>query len=131
MLCSKNMLVLTDSEFEKLVANAIDTIPEKYFKELDNVVFLAEDEPTLEQRRKLKLRGNESLYGLYEGIPITKRASNYNMVLPDKITIFRHPMMFSSNSLEELSEQVQKTVWHEVAHYFGLDHDQIHGLESK
>jgi predicted Zn-dependent protease with MMP-like domain len=123
------MFRLQQNEFEKLIAQAMDNIPDKYYKELKNVVFVAEDEPNTAQRKKLRLRGNQSLYGLYEGIPITKRTSNYNLVLPDRITIFRFPILMSSNSLEDVANLVQQTVWHEVAHYFGLNHDQIHELE--
>ena len=117
-------------EFEVFVAMAMDNIPEKYYKQLKNVFFVAEDEPTAEQRKKLKLRGNQSLYGLYEGIPITKRSAGYTMVLPDKITIFRLPILYTSNTVDEVKTQVQETIWPEVAHYFGLDHDQIHELEN-
>lgn len=123
------MISVSQEEFEKLVGQAIDAIPEKYYQHISNVAFTVEDEPTQEQRAKLKLECHQSLYGLYEGVPLTKRGSGYNLVLPDKITIFKLPMEATSNSLEELSKQVHQTVWHEVAHYFGLDHDQIHNLE--
>lgn len=123
--------MLTQDEFEKIVSIAIDAIPEKYFKQLNNVAFVSADDPSAEQRRKLKLRDNQSLFGLYEGVPLTKRASGYNMVLPDKITIFKNPIEQTSSSMEELQKLVQNTVWHEVAHYFGLDHTQIHQLENR
>ncbi len=124
------MIDITQEEFEKIVSRAIDSIPDKYFEHIKNVVFVTEDEPTPEQRRKLQLRNDQSLFGLYEGIPITKRSSGYNMVLPDKITIFKNPIQMMSNSQEELVAQVNNTVWHEVAHYYGLDHLQIHELEN-
>lgn len=111
-----------------MVSQGIDAIPKLYYEKLHNVAFVVEDEPNEEQRKKLKLHCNQSLYGLYEGIPLTKRGANYNLVLPDKITIFRLPIAYSNNSLEEAARQVRKTVWHEVAHYFGLDHDRIHKL---
>ncbi len=125
------MIMLTQDEFEKIVSIAIDAIPEKYFKRLNNVAFVSADDPSPEQRRKLKLRDNQSLFGLYEGVPLTKRASGYNMVLPDKITIFKNPIEQASSSMDELQKLVQNTVWHEVAHYFGLDHTQIHELENR
>ena len=124
------MIETTQEQFEKIVGEAIDALPEKYFQHIDNVVFLVEDQPSAEQRTKLHLHGGQSLFGLYEGIPITKRSSGYNMVLPDKITIFKQPCEWACNTIEELREQVQKTVWHEVAHYYGLDHLQIHNLEN-
>ncbi len=124
------MIKTEQAEFEKLVADSLDSIPDKYYQHIKNVVFVVEDEPSDDQRKKLKLRCDQSLYGLYEGIPITRRASNYNLVLPDKITIFKNPIESTSSSMEELKHQIHETVWHEVAHYFGLDHDQIHKLST-
>ncbi len=125
------MIDIKTEEFESMISAGIDTIPEKYYKNLQNVVFVAADEPTPEQRNSLKLHCNQTLFGLYEGIPLTKRNSNYNLVLPDKITIFRLPIAHISNNSTEALQHVKKTVWHEVAHFFGLDHDSIHRLESK
>lgn len=123
-------MTVSQKEFETIIAGAIDAIPESYYQRIKNVVFVAEDEPSPQQREKLKLACNQSLFGLYEGIPLTKRTNNYNLVLPDKITIFKLPIEHATNTLEELVNQVHKTVWHEVAHYFGLDHDQIHKLDQ-
>ncbi|MCA9344760.1 metallopeptidase family protein [Candidatus Saccharibacteria bacterium] len=125
------MISISDQEFEKLVTDSMDNIPEKYYQRIKNVAFVIEDQPSMEQRKKLKLACNQSLYGLYEGIPLTKRGIGYNLVLPDKITIFKLPITHSASSPEELKELVDNTVWHEVAHYFGLDHSQIHHLENK
>src|SRR5690606_29503089 len=104
-------------------------LPEEYTSRLNNVLITYEDQPSAEQRVKLQLRGNESLFGLYEGIPLTKRGGGYNMVLPDKITIFKLPMLYASHDEESLKAQVKHTLWHEIAHYFGLDHDRIHEIE--
>ncbi len=125
------MISLDDEDFSRIVAEAIDAIPEKYGENIKNLAFVIEDYPTSEQRMKLGLHGQQTLFGLYEGIPLTRRASNYTYVLPDKITIFKKPVEHSSHDREELKRQVQRTVWHEVAHYFGLDHDQIFSLENK
>lgn len=122
---------ISDELFEKIVAKAIDAIPEQYFNRLNNVAFVTEEEPTPLQREKLKLRCDQTLFGLYEGIPLTKRGNNYSFVLPDKITIFKRPIESRSQSVSEIEEHVKHTVWHEVAHYFGLDHDRIHELERK
>lgn len=122
------MIQVSDVEFEKFVAEAMDAIPEKYYQRIKNVVFVAEDNPTPEQRQKLKLRCDQTLFGLYEGVPLNKRGSNYNLVLPDKITIFKHPMEASCNTVVELKSQIHKTVWHEVAHYFGLSHEDMDKL---
>lgn len=125
------MVHINDAAFEKIVTQAIDNIPKKYAKHISNLAFVIEEEPTPDQQKRLRLNKGQTLFGLYEGIPLTKRDSGYNMVLPDKITVFKHPIESSSNTLEELKANIRKTIWHEVAHYFGLDHDQINNLETR
>lgn len=120
----------TDEEFEKMVNDGISALPKIYQENLNNVAIVIADEPDNNQREKLKLRCNESLFGLYEGIPLTKRGAGYNLVLPDKITIFKLPMLGFCKNINELKNQVKKTVWHEVAHYYGLNHEQIHKLDK-
>jgi predicted Zn-dependent protease with MMP-like domain len=120
----------TDEEFEEMVNKALDHIPKLYQDNLNNVAITIADEPTPEQRLKLKLRCDQTLFGLYEGIPLTQRGAGYNLVLPDRITIFKLPMVNVVNSTDELAEQVRHTLWHEIAHYYGLNHDQIHKLEK-
>lgn len=109
----------------------MDELPQEYIERLDNVLITYEDEPTEEQRQKLQLRCNQTLYGLYEGIPLTKRTSNYNLVLPDKITLFKKPLSWGVSDMAEFHREVKRTLWHEIAHYYGLDHQRIHQLESK
>lgn len=122
---------ISDTEFEQLIADAMDRLPEKYMSALDNVAVVYADEPTPAQREKLRLRGNQTLYGLYEGIPQPERGSGYSLVLPDKITLFKYPLVSGANTPEELKAEVLHTLWHEIAHHFGLDHDRIHALEQK
>lgn len=109
----------------------MDELPKEYIQGLQNVVVTYEDTPTPEQRVKLKLRCDQSLYGLYEGIPRTERGSNYSLVLPDKITIFKKPMIHSVHDMAQLKAQVKNTLWHEIAHHYGLNHGRIHALEAK
>jgi len=90
---------------------------------LDNVDIVIEDEPTVEQLGTDD-DGSE-LFGLYEGTPLTARGSDYSMVLPDKITIFRRPIERACETLEEMAEEVQITVVHELAHHFGIEEDRI------
>jgi predicted Zn-dependent protease with MMP-like domain len=125
------MSLPTDDEFSKLIGQALDELPEKYISRLENVVITYADEPDKNQRIKLKLRGHQSLFGLYEGIPLTKRGANYNLVLPDKITLFKLPLFYHSQDEADFKAQIKHTLWHEIAHYFGLDHDRIHELESR
>lgn len=122
---------ITDEEFESIVKKAIDNIPEQYGERLSNLAFVIEDEPNQFQRRKLKLHDGETLFGLYEGVPLTGRGSNYSGVLPDKITIFKSPALAAADNMRQLNENISHTVWHEVAHYFGLGHGRIHELEDK
>ena len=120
----------SDEEFENMINSGIARLPKLYQDNLNNVGFVIADEPTAEQREELKLRCNETLFGLYQGIPLTKRGSGYNLVLPDKITIFKLPIVAASRSMEDIAEHVRHTVWHEIAHYYGLNHTQIHKLEK-
>jgi predicted Zn-dependent protease with MMP-like domain len=125
------MLSVTDDEFSKMIGEAMDELPEEYVKGLDNVAIVYEDDPTPVQRAELKLHCDQSLYGLYQGIPRTKRGAGYNLVLPDKITIFKNPMLETVHDMAGLKWQVKHTLWHEIAHHYGLDHDRIHELERK
>jgi predicted Zn-dependent protease with MMP-like domain len=125
------MLQISDEQFNDLIAESLDELPQKYTSRLNNVLITYEDDPTKEQREKLKLRCDQTLYGLYEGIPLTSRGNGYNMVLPDKITIFKKPISVSVSDISQAKMQVKHTLWHEIAHFFGLGHDRIHQIESK
>ncbi len=122
--------VPSDEEFEQYINAGLDKIPELYLDNLNNLAITTADEPSAEQREKLRLRCGQTLFGLYEGIPLTKRGAGYNLVLPDKITIFKLPITAYAQNIEGLKEQVYKTIWHEIAHFFGLNHEQIHKLEK-
>lgn len=130
MLNMLSMMTITDQDYERLMNEALNELPERFIKHLDNVAIVYEDEPTPEQREKLKLRCDQTLFGLYEGVPRTQRAG-FMVMLPDKITLFKLPMLMVSTDEAELKKQVKHTLWHEIAHYFGLNHQQIHSLESK
>jgi len=121
---------ISDQEFEAIVNEGIERVPSIYRDKLDNVAFIIEDEPSAGQRQKMSLRPGETLFGLYEGVPLPRRGG-VTKILPDKITIFKLPLMAASTSLAELRRNVGHTIWHEVAHYFGLDHARIDQLDSK
>ncbi len=124
------MFIVTNKEFEALINQSLDELPKKYVTRLDNLAITVEDEPSEEQRQKLHLHFGQTLYGLYEGIPLTQRGIGYNLVLPDKITIFKKPLEQSSSSYDDLKAQVKHTLWHEIAHFFGLDHERIYRLDG-
>src|ERR1041385_7531530 len=124
------MLEISDEQFDQMISKAMDSLPKTHIGAIKNVAIVYEDEPTEEQRQRLKLLCNQTLFGLYEGVPLARRNGGAHYP-PDKITIFKNPMLYHANSLTELEEQVRHTLWHEVAHYFGLNHDQIHRLESR
>lgn len=107
---------------------AFGELPKQSTENLKNVAILFEDEPTEEQRQKLNLLPHQSLYGLYEGTPLAFRQGQHT-TLPDRITLFKAPMLMTSMNEAELKEQIKHTLWHEIAHYYGLNHDDIHAKE--
>jgi predicted Zn-dependent protease with MMP-like domain len=121
---------LTDQEFDALISRAMDELPQQYIKGLDNVAITYADWPDEHQSKKIGLRENNLLLGLYEGIPLVHRGASYSFVLPDKITLFKHPIQMVSRDEASLFEQVKRTLWHEIAHYYGLDHDRIDALQG-
>ena len=125
------MKEISDDDFAKLISQAMDEMPPQYMRGLDNVVVTYEDHPSAEQAMKLRLRGDQLLLGLYEGIPLTKRGAGYNLVLPDKITLFKFPLLAVTADEKSFYRQIKHTLWHELAHYYGLDHDQIHAIEKR
>ncbi len=123
---------VSDDEFERLIARAMDELPQKYMRALDNVAIVYADDPTPEQLTKQGVRRRQLLLGLYEGIPQTARySSSYSGVLPDKITLFKHPIAAVSADDAAFYEQIKRTLWHEIAHHFGLDHHDIHDRQSR
>lgn len=124
------MLEVSDELFDQLISKSMDSLPKAHMAAIKNVAIVYEDQPTEIQRGELKLQCHQTLFGLYEGVPLTRRNGAINSYPPDKITIFKQPMLEYVHSIPELEEQIRHTLWHEVAHYFGLDHDQIHKLEN-
>ena len=117
-------------KFEELVKEGIDVIPERFLEKMDNVDIVIEDRPSEEQIKKLKLGKYSRLFGLYEGIPQTKRGY-YSGVLPDKITIFKKPIEEVAFNDEQIKEIVKNTVWHEIAHHFGMDEERVRKAEKR
>jgi predicted Zn-dependent protease with MMP-like domain len=115
--------------FEDLVEEALNEIPDAFWEQIDNVAVVVEDWPSLRQRRAAELPDGHLLLGLYEGIPVTERHQGYGLVAPDKITIFRGPILsICPHDEDEVREQVRHTVIHELAHYFGISDERLRQL---
>jgi len=123
------MVEISDEQFEKVVAEGIDAIPARYQKYLQNLAFVVEEEPLPEQLEALKVPPGQTLLGLHQGTTRAAQSRNISGNLPDKITIFKRPHQLISHDLDDLRERVRHTIWHEVAHYYGLDHKMIHDCE--
>jgi predicted Zn-dependent protease with MMP-like domain len=116
-------------EFVTLVEQAVESLPEEFKKRLDNVALVVEDWPTEEQLGRLQISG--TLFGLYEGIPQTKRGTGYSGVLPDKITIFQKPIEQYAQDQKEMIRQIQQTVEHEIGHHFGLSETEARRRDKR
>ena len=114
--------------FERLVAEALQALPQEFQERLDNIEVVVEDEPTVEQLAEAGLESGDSLLGLYEGVPLTERGANYGLVLPDKLSIFQRPIEEAYRSDKEIKSEVQRVVQHEIAHHFGLDDERLDEL---
>lgn len=114
--------------FEQLVIEAVETLPDFFKDKLQNVAVMVADEPTPAERRAVNLKPGQTLLGLYQGVPQTRRTSHYGLVLPDKITIYRLPIERLCRTPDEVILQVQHTVKHELAHHFGISDDRLREL---
>src|ERR1017187_5519452 len=119
------MWQVSEAQFHELINEALSELPKEHTKPLKNVALIVEDVPSPEQRMKMKLSNYQTLLGLYEGVPLSQRQGTQKM-LPDKITLYKLPLEASATSLNGLKEQIKHTLWHEIAHYYGLDHEAIH-----
>jgi predicted Zn-dependent protease with MMP-like domain len=114
----------SSSRVRRHLEAALDELPEQYAALIENLSFHIARAIMPRDRRRLEL-GNDTLYGLYEGVPITGRTSGYDRVLPDRITLYWGPLVRDFPDEAELADQVRKTVYHEIAHYFGLSDDDL------
>jgi predicted Zn-dependent protease with MMP-like domain len=115
--------------FATIVAEALDSLPEEFARHLENVEVQVEWRPGREQRRAAGLKPWQSLYGLYEGVPLTERMSG-GPLLPGLITIFQEPLERDFPGHEALRAQVRRTVLHEIAHFFGISDARLHELDA-
>ena len=115
---------MTRKEFEKLISQAVDDLPQTFKDKLDNVSIVLEEWPTAQQLQSTGVSPRGLLFGLYHGVPQTKRRRS-NPIMPDKITIFAGPILMVCNGEEEIKDKVTSVVKHEIAHHFGLNEDEI------
>lgn len=121
---------LTREEFEKIVVSALKGLPKSIRNQIKNVAVVIEDQAPSELLDELGLRSPNELLGLYQGVPLDRRGFYYGNVLPDKITLFQHPIESCCNTREQIEEKIQQVVIHEVGHYFGLDEERLRGIEE-
>nr|WP_243694954.1 metallopeptidase family protein [Labedella populi] len=113
------MIDMTSDDFEDLVEEVFDTLPDDVVDDLDNVAIIVEDRPE---------DGSLDLLGLYHGVALTERGQYGFGELPDTISIYREPLLHHAGDLDALREEIRVTLIHEIGHYFGLDDDELHRL---
>ena len=122
---------MTAHEFDMLVERACARIPRRFRRRLANIAFLVESEPSAEQLRAAGVPSGQTLLGLYRGRPLTQRSVSDGFVMPDQIVIFQGPHERLARSAAHLEKMVEDTVWHEVAHYFGMDEATVRRAERR
>jgi predicted Zn-dependent protease with MMP-like domain len=122
--------MMAPEEFERLVSAAYDLIPDQFRSRMQNIALIVEPEPGAHQLARSRVPRGSTLFGLYEGRPLTLRSVFDSFAMPDRITIFQGPHERAARSPEHLAKLVQDTIWHEVAHYFGMDEAQVRSAES-
>jgi predicted Zn-dependent protease with MMP-like domain len=115
-------------EFERIVAQVLDDLPQMLLDRLDNVEIVVESYPDAETLEQAGVHDPMELLGYYHGIPLTERGLGYTLVLPDKISIYQVPIERTCRTPEAVRVQVRKTIMHELAHHFGIDDDRLHQL---
>jgi predicted Zn-dependent protease with MMP-like domain len=113
------------SRFERLVAQALDSLPSEFQEKMENVDLVIEDWPTPEELRRAGLTRGETLFGLYEGVPLTDRTSRYGFVLPDKITVYQGPIEACCRTERDVRRKVRQVVLHELGHHFGISEERL------
>lgn len=115
--------------FEKLVGNALRRLPRRFKQEIKNIAIEVEDHPSREILADMGIEQG-SLFGLYQGVPLTEREWNFGNMLPDRIVIYQQPIEAEARSGQEIEEIVAETVMHEIGHYFGFADDELREIED-
>lgn len=118
-------------QFERLVSKALAGLNEEFRSKLENVAIGVQNWPTLDQLATVGLRYRTELLGLYEGVPLTARGVHYNLVSPDRITVFQKPVEAVCDTDEEIEEEIRSVLYHEIAHHFGIGDERLEELEAQ
>ena len=116
--------------FEWLVATAVNSLPDEFHARLENIDVVVVDQPTPSQLSELGKKRGETLLGLYEGVPLTRRSHHYGLVVPDKITIFQKPIESKCRDDTDITNEIQRVVRHEIAHHFGISEAKLKQIEK-
>lgn len=122
---------MTRAAFERLVVEAIALIPKRFRREIRNLAVIVEDEPSPALLDEMEIEPPDSLYGLYQGTPLTERTSSYGNTLPDRITLYQKPIEEDCEDEDEVRAVIGETLIHEVGHYFGLSEEEIEEIEER
>ncbi len=122
---------MTRKRFERLVARAVRGIPPRFRQEMDNVAVVIEDAPPHDLLAEMEIEPPDTLYGLYQGIPLPERDWTHGNVLPDRITIYQQPILEDCEHEDDIVKAIGETVIHEFGHYFGLDEEEIEEIEAR
>jgi predicted Zn-dependent protease with MMP-like domain len=122
---------MTRAEFESLVTEAVATIPRRFRDHMANISIVVEDEPADDLLDDMEVPDGETLFGLYQGTPLTERGWGYGNALPDRIVLYQWPIEDASDDEDDLVVAIGETLIHEVGHYFGLSEDEIEAIEEK
>jgi predicted Zn-dependent protease with MMP-like domain len=117
--------------FQQLVSEAIDSIPARFRRHMKNVAVVVEDEPSADLLDEMEIEPPDTLYGLYQGTPMTVRGWDHGNALPDRIVLFQGPLERDSEDEDDLVTAIGETLIHEVGHYFGLSEEEIEEIEEK
>ena len=122
---------MTRSEFERLVREAVMLIPKRFRREISNLALVVEHEPGPELLEEMEIEPPDTLYGLYQGTPLTERTWAYGNTLPDRIVLFQRPIEEDCEDEDEIRAVIGETLIHEVGHYFGLSEEEIEAIEER
>ncbi len=122
---------MTRGSFERLVADALETMPRRFRQAVRNVAVIVEDAPSPELLAAMGIDPPDTLFGLYEGVPLPDRDWGHGNALPDRITLFQVPIEEASRSENDILVTIGETVVHEFGHYFGLTEEEIEAIEER